>query len=97
MFKRLFSGSRMTRECHVRFCEGFSGKFRRSTHQKKCIALLLFYSSLTAACPTCIGRVKSESIPFFHKDFYQPPSKPINKELYAQEQFQRLLQQTKGK
>jgi hypothetical protein len=41
MFKRLFSGSRMTRECHVRFCEGFSGKFRRSTHHMRTRHLLL--------------------------------------------------------
>jgi ankyrin repeat protein len=27
----------MTRECHVRFCEGFLGKFRRSTHHIKII------------------------------------------------------------
>gem|GEM_PF-7022129 len=30
MFKRLFSGSRMPRECHVRFCEklfGFDGTY----------------------------------------------------------------------
>ena len=33
MFKRLFSRSRMTRECPVRFYEGLSGKFRGSTHQ----------------------------------------------------------------
>ncbi len=25
-------GSRMTRECHVRFCEGLAVRFRRSTH-----------------------------------------------------------------
>lgn len=34
MFKRLFSGSRMTRECHVRFCEKLSGFVGRFTHQK---------------------------------------------------------------
>jgi len=35
MFKRLFSGSRMTRECHVRFCEKFSGFAGRFTHHTK--------------------------------------------------------------
>ena len=38
MFKRLFSRSRMTRECPVRFYEGLAGQFRRSTHQEKLIA-----------------------------------------------------------
>ena len=35
MFKRLFSGSRMTRECHVRFCEKLSGFAGGFTHQKQ--------------------------------------------------------------
>lgn len=29
---RLDDGSRMTRECHVRFCERLRGKFLRPTH-----------------------------------------------------------------
>ena len=44
MFKRLFSGSRMTRECPVRFCEGLSGKFRGSTHQKILMSSILLSS-----------------------------------------------------
>jgi|GEM_PF-6615875 len=65
--------------------------------KKQLIQMLLLYSSTTFACPTCIGRVKPESAPFFHKDFYQQTATQINKELYAQQQFQRLMQQTKGK
>ena len=34
MFKRLFSRSRMTRECPVRFYEGPQGLTKGSTHQK---------------------------------------------------------------
>jgi thioredoxin reductase (NADPH) len=49
MFKRLFSGSRMTRECHVRFCEKLSGFARGFTHQKYCIAGVLSVGCLSAA------------------------------------------------
>ena len=42
MFKRLFSGSRMTRECPVRFYEGLLGKFQGSTHNMRYMFVLLF-------------------------------------------------------
>ena len=37
-------GSRMTRECHVRFCKRLSVKFRWSTYQKN--GFCLWYKSL---------------------------------------------------
>ena len=43
MFKRLFSRSRMTRECPVRFYEGPRGLTKGSTHQKLYLSLALLF------------------------------------------------------
>ena len=64
MFKRLFSRSRMTRECPVRFYEGPQGLTKGSTHQKLLLSLMLLLaagasSNLLAFCfpgvPACMG------------------------------------------
>ncbi len=48
MFKRLFSRSRMTRECPVRFYEGPQGLTKGSTHQKlSLVALVVLLLSAT--------------------------------------------------
>ena len=58
MFKRLFSGSGMTRECPVRFCEGFSGKFRGSAYQKKLFSI--FMGIVLCICKEALAKTQQE-------------------------------------
>ena len=56
-----------------------------------------FYSCTLNACPSCVGKIKPESPPFFHPDFYQK-GKAIErqtKEQYAQSEFKKMFE--KGK
>ncbi len=41
---------------------------------KKISLFLLCIPSLLIACPTCVGRIESDSPPFFSDEFYKPAS-----------------------
>lgn len=57
MFKRLFKGGRMTRECFVRLCHGISDKFRGSTHQLRCRFKIAFLMCFVLSSENSIGNV----------------------------------------
>ena len=63
------------------------------------ICTLSLYSLKLISCPTCVGRVKAESMPFFSNDFYQKnqsvPSE--TQEQMVQNLFKKLLESKKGK
>jgi hypothetical protein len=56
-------------------------------------------SFLSHACPTCVGRIKAESPPFFSADFYQPNQSISRetKEQIGQTQFKKLIESKRGK
>lgn len=63
MFKRLFSGSRMTRECPVRFCEKLSGLARGFTHHKRFIIITLILCGINQQMyPLYVTHFSQESI-----------------------------------
>lgn len=57
MFKRLFSESRMARECYVRFCEKFFSFIERFTHQK-----IIFVAIFMICLPLVTLNGKQKSI-----------------------------------
>lgn len=62
------------------------------------LLLFIFLPLSSISCPTCVGRLKPESPPFFHKEFHQEGhKKAVSKEEYAQVQFKKLLQKTQDK
>lgn len=68
--------------------------------KKILFALVFFYSLIAHACPTCVGKTSSTTVPFFDQDFYQP-NKSSNTQVTAQEygkrEFKKLLDSYKGK
>jgi len=56
-------------------------------------------SCLAHACPTCVGRIKAESPPFFSADFYQPNQyiSRETKEQIGQTKFKKLIESKRGK
>lgn len=39
---------------------------------KKIMVILVAFSSIISACPTCVGRIEHDSPAFFKDEFYQP-------------------------
>ncbi len=64
-----------------------------------CISLVFIICPKIVGCPTCVGRIKPESPPFFSTDFYQPGQaiSRQTKEQFAQNELKKLVESTKGK
>lgn len=64
------------------------------------ILLIQLGSTLVAhACPTCVGRIKAESPPFFSTNFYQP-NQSISRETKEQighTELKKLIESKRGK
>lgn len=60
-----------------------------------------FFSVAFYACPTCVGKVTTQTVPFFDQEFYKP-GKPQDQSHnaaleYGKKEFQRLIDESKGK
>lgn len=52
------------------------------------------------SCPTCVGKIKAESPPFFSDDFYQPnksETQTMSKEQIGHTQFKKLIENKRVK
>lgn len=63
--------------------------------------LTSFFSNFIDACPTCVGQVTSNTVPFFSEDFYKPgkqtPKSEIHAVEYGKKELQKLIDDLKGK
>lgn len=60
-----------------------------------------FFSIVLHACPICVGKVTTQTVPFFDQEFYKPGKKsdstPNIAIEYGKKKFQRLIDESKGK
>jgi hypothetical protein len=71
----------------------------------KKLCIIFYLSAVTTplshiiACPTCVGKIRAESPPFFSHEFYQAGKLQSNesKELIAHNQLKKLIEAKKGK
>lgn len=60
-----------------------------------------FFSFAMNACPTCVGKTSSSTVPFFDQEFYKPGKQvnntPISAVEYGKKELQKLIDDHKGK
>lgn len=61
------------------------------------IAFIVTNISSLIACPTCVGKITSATVPFFSTEFYQPGKIPQTTAEYGSKEFKKLLAAHKEK
>lgn len=68
--------------------------------KKIIICISSFFSGIIHACPTCVGKVTNQTVPFFAEEFYKP-GKQNNAQLsaveYGKKELQKLIDDYKEK
>jgi hypothetical protein len=68
--------------------------------KKIIICIASFFSTIIHACPTCVGKTTSQTVPFFAEEFYKAGKQNNNQTStveYGKKELQKLIDDHKEK
>lgn len=69
--------------------------------KKILMSITSFFSMAIHACPTCVGKVTAQTVPFFAEEFYKPGKQANNSGSsaaeYGKKELQKLIDDYKEK